>query len=114
MTIMVLLSAYQSSLSSSSSPQSSSQSSSVSTDPLAVYTPEEVRDRDGTNGNPLWVTYRGEVFDVSAFREVHPGGKMIEQSAGETDDCFVTCLYLKAFSHKSTQISMQKFYPTSP
>ena len=50
---------------------------------VRVYTPEEVREMDGTGGKPLWVTYRGEVFDVTKFKSKHPGGKMIEQAAGE-------------------------------
>lgn len=48
-----------------------------------VYTPEEVRKMDGVDGNPLWVTYRGEVFDMTKFRVTHPGGNLIEQAAGK-------------------------------
>jgi cytochrome b involved in lipid metabolism len=47
-----------------------------------VYTPEEVQCMDGTNGTPFWVTYRGEVFDLTGFKAAHPGGKWIEQTAG--------------------------------
>jgi sulfite oxidase len=47
-----------------------------------VYTPDDVRQMDGSNGKPFWVTYRGEVFDLTKFRAAHPGGKQIEQAAG--------------------------------
>mgnify|MGYP003385669820 FL=1 len=48
-----------------------------------VYTPEEVQHMNGTGGKPFWVTYRGEVFDLTNFKDAHPGGKLIEQTAGK-------------------------------
>lgn len=56
--------------------------SDLSSTSSRVYSPEEVQLRDGTDGKPLWVSYRGDVFDVTKFREVHPGGKFIEKAAG--------------------------------
>jgi len=49
---------------------------------LPSYTTEQVQQRDGTDGRPLWVTYRGNVYDVSLFKQQHPGGRYIEQAAG--------------------------------
>lgn len=53
-----------------------------------VYTPEEVQLMDGTNGKPFWVSYRGEVFDLTSFKAVHPGGKLIEQTAGKVNNWY--------------------------
>ena len=47
-----------------------------------VFTAEEVADRDGLEGRPMWVSYRGGVHDVTEFAKEHPGGKFIEQGAG--------------------------------
>jgi sulfite oxidase len=47
-----------------------------------AYTSDEVSRCDGENGRPFWVTYKGSVYDVTAFRAVHPGGKFIDQAAG--------------------------------
>lgn len=54
-----------------------------------VYTPEEVQLMDGRDGKPFWVTYRGEVFDLTSFVAAHPGGKVIEQTAGKPTAVYV-------------------------
>ena len=46
------------------------------------YTEEEVREFDGTKGKPMFVTFRGGVYDVSTFCKSHPGGDLIAQAAG--------------------------------
>lgn len=45
-----------------------------------AWTAAEVSLNDGTDGRPLWVTYRGSVHDVTYFQ--HPGGNFIKQAAG--------------------------------
>lgn len=55
-------------------------SSSSYSDSLPRYTAAEVRRNDGTDGRPLWVTFRGSVHDVTHFQ--HPGGDFIRQAAG--------------------------------
>ena len=47
-----------------------------------VYSSEEVASADGADGRPMWVTYRGGVYDITAFHAVHPGGALIVQAAG--------------------------------
>lgn len=37
---------------------------------------------DGTEGKPMWVTYRDGVYDITRFRSEHPGGSFIDQAAG--------------------------------
>jgi sulfite oxidase len=49
---------------------------------LREFTAEEVRLNDGTNGKPTYVTYRGGVYDISKFKDIHPGGNHILQAAG--------------------------------
>ena len=46
------------------------------------FTAEEVSERNGANGRPFWVTYKGAVYDVTKFQAVHPGGNFINQAAG--------------------------------
>ena len=38
------------------------------------YTEEEIRQFDGTDGKPMYVTFNGAVYDVSEFQKIHPGG----------------------------------------
>ena len=47
-----------------------------------TFSAEEVAARDGTDGRPLWVSFRGGVHDVTEFVKEHPGGRFIEQAAG--------------------------------
>lgn len=47
-----------------------------------VFTRAEVVQKDGTDGRPMWVTYRDGVYDVTEFQKIHPGGKLIKQAAG--------------------------------
>ena len=51
------------------------------------YTREEVRQHK-TKENRIWVTYKQDVFDVTDFVEVHPGGNRILLAAGEAVDPF--------------------------
>lgn len=53
-----------------------------------TYTPEEVRQMDGSDGKPFWVSYRGEVYDLTRFKAEHPGGHLIEQVAGSDVEPF--------------------------
>ena len=46
------------------------------------YTKDEVREFDGVDGKPMFVTFRGGVYDVSKFAKAHPGGDFIKQAAG--------------------------------
>ena len=46
------------------------------------YTKDEVREFDGADGKPMFVTFRGGVYDVSKFANAHPGGDFIKQAAG--------------------------------
>ena len=52
------------------------------------FTPEEVREYDGRNGTPLFVTFRGAVYDVTKFSKEHPGGNLIMQAAGNDVEPF--------------------------
>mgnify|MGYP003386689154 CR=1 FL=1 len=52
------------------------------------YTIEEVRNNDGTNDKPMWVTYKDGVYDVTKFKDIHPGGRFIKQAAGGGVDEF--------------------------
>ena len=46
------------------------------------FTTDQVREFDGRNGKPMFITFRGSVYDVSKFKHEHPGGHFIEQAAG--------------------------------
>jgi sulfite oxidase len=46
-----------------------------------AYTTDEVALRDGAEGRALWVTHRGDVFDLTTFAKEHPGGAAFLQSA---------------------------------
>ncbi|KAM4699338.1 sulfite oxidase, mitochondrial [Discoglossus pictus] len=48
---------------------------------LPQYSREEVR-RHASMENRIWVTYAGEVFDITDFVELHPGGSRILLAAG--------------------------------
>ena len=52
------------------------------------YTEEEIRQFDGTDGKPTYVTFNGAVYDVSEFQKIHPGGKYIKQAAGSKVEPF--------------------------
>ena len=47
-----------------------------------TYSRAQVRSNDGSDGRPMWMTYRGGVYDVTEFHRVHPGGGLIKQAAG--------------------------------
>ena len=52
------------------------------------YTINEVQKFDGRNGNPIFVTFRGGVYDGTTFAKEHPGGNLIEQAAGGDVETF--------------------------
>ena len=55
----------------------------ASLDHLPEYTLEQVAQNNGENGNPIWVSYGGMVYDVTGFIANHPGGsEKIMQAAG--------------------------------
>lgn len=56
----------------------------ASQDELPVYRSSQVRKNDGTLGTPIWMSYGGLVYDVSAFIANHPGGseKILMASGG--------------------------------
>ena len=41
---------------------------------LPIITSAQVAKNNGKNGNPIWMTYGGYVYDVTHFVESHPGG----------------------------------------
>ena len=55
---------------------------------LPMFTADEVRKNDGTNGKPMFVTFRGGVHDITEFRKNHPGGAYIDQAAGGDVESF--------------------------
>lgn len=79
--------------SSAAAPPQSSSGDEISTTQLSsgnekVYTREEVLKMDGSDEKPFWVTFRGEVYDLTRFKTVHPGGSLIEQTAGSDVEPF--------------------------
>ena len=46
-----------------------------------VFSTEDVALRDGAEGRKLWVTYQGNVFDLTKFVQEHPGGAQFIRSA---------------------------------
>lgn len=50
---------------------------------LPLYTDEEVSSNVGNAGGPVWVSYRGGVYDITDFISSHPGGSIILQAAGK-------------------------------
>ena len=64
------------------------------------FTKEDVAARDGDDGRPLWVTYRGEVHDVSEFAKEHPGGNFIRMAAGGDVETFWKYWYYHFHSPK--------------
>jgi sulfite oxidase len=48
-----------------------------------VYTSEQVAEKDGRDGQPVWMSYGGVVYDVTRFVPNHPGGsEKILEAAG--------------------------------
>ncbi|XP_043071436.1 cytochrome b5 type B [Drosophila grimshawi] len=39
-----------------------------------IYQKSEVAERNGKNGKPVWIIYKGNVYDVTDFIKDHPGG----------------------------------------
>ena len=57
--------------------------SAVSVDTSTVYALEEVRRH--VDANSLWIVYGGDVYDVTAFLNEHPGGRETLLGAGGQD-----------------------------
>ena len=52
-------------------------------DQMPVYTADEMSQRNGENGTPIWMSYGGVIYDVTDFIHNHPGGsEKIIQAAG--------------------------------
>jgi sulfite oxidase len=50
---------------------------------LPIFSSKEVAKNNGENGKPIWVTYGGNVYDITDFVNNHPGGsEKILQAAG--------------------------------
>jgi sulfite oxidase len=41
---------------------------------LPIYTSRQLAENNGENGRPVWMSYGGIVYDVTAFLSNHPGG----------------------------------------
>lgn len=41
---------------------------------LPVFTSKQVAENNGKNGKPIWMSYGGNVYDVTDFVNNHPGG----------------------------------------
>ncbi|XP_064541626.1 cytochrome b5 type B [Drosophila montana] len=49
-----------------------------------IYQKSEVAERNGKNGQPVWMIYKGNVYDVTKFTKDHPGGpELILEVAGK-------------------------------
>jgi len=54
-----------------------------------VYTAKQVAMNNGANGTPIWMSYGGNVYDVTNFIANHPGGaEKIMQAAGSSVEPF--------------------------
>jgi Cytochrome b5-like Heme/Steroid binding domain len=52
-------------------------------DKLPIYTSDQVAERNGEDGKPVWMSYGGVVYNVTDFVQNHPGGSnMIMMAAG--------------------------------
>lgn len=56
-----------------------------------VVTPAELAENSGIGSNSglAWVSIHGQVFDITAFSRVHPGGEVIRLAAGRDCTCLV-------------------------
>lgn len=52
------------------------------------YTQEEVRKNDGNNGKPFWITFQNKVYDLTDYKNKHPGGDFINQAGGSNIEPF--------------------------
>lgn len=58
-------------------------------DKMPEYTLEEMRERNGEDGKPIWMSYGGVIYDVTDFIPNHPGGsEKIMQAAGTAIEPF--------------------------
>lgn len=61
--------------------QASGESTLESEDGLRFIRLSEVKDHGATSEHP-WVTYKGKVYDITAWIPAHPGGEVILRAAG--------------------------------
>ncbi len=74
---------------------------------LPVYTSDQVAENDGEDGRPIWMSYGGYVYDVTAFIKNHPGGSEKIMMAAGSVSCrmfsffygsgFVSCLQSSSY-----------------
>lgn len=50
--------------------------------PLKKITREQLAQNDGQNGKPLWINIGTEVFDLTKFQSLHPGGQSVLNKHG--------------------------------
>ncbi|XP_060656754.1 cytochrome b5 [Drosophila nasuta] len=49
-----------------------------------IYQLSEVAENNGKGGKPVWIIYKGNVYDVTSFLKDHPGGaELILEVAGK-------------------------------
>lgn len=49
-----------------------------------IYHVSDVAENNGKNGKPVWLIYKGNVYDVTDFLKEHPGGaELILEVAGK-------------------------------
>lgn len=74
---------------------------------LKEYTIDEIKERDGENGKPLWVIIKGKVYDMTNF--AHPGGKdTLKDSHGEDREEEFFTIHSKGAIQKSKEFLIGK------
>jgi cytochrome b involved in lipid metabolism len=77
-------------------------------DKLPIYTSDQVAERNGEDGKPVWMSYGGVVYNVTDFVQNHPGGSnMIMMAAGSVRGKYI----LRLSSLDSTSGSCWKTCP---
>jgi len=67
-------------------------------DDLPVYSLADVAFNNGSNGRPIWVSYAGNVYDITKFIANHPGGSdIIVRASGQALEPYWN-LYRQHFS----------------
>lgn len=74
---------------------------------LPEYTIDEIKERNGDDGKPLWVIIRGKVYDMTTF--AHPGGKdtLKDEHGTDREDEFYT-IHSKGAIDKSKEFLIGK------
>eukprot|EP00948_MAST-09A_sp_MAST-9A-sp1_P002228 g2228.t1 len=71
-----------------------------------TFTWEQVRLKDGKNGNELYVVIDNLVYDVTEWQEDHPGGSSILQQYGGKD---ATNMF-KSLAHSHDALEIREEY----